>query len=377
MAGKRLACLLLCLALVGCGLTGCGKEEAATSKVPELLKPVGMDMDTVAAARDTIYNIEVVNAEVVPYSKELSFGSSGTIGEVHVREGEKVKKGDLLAELRESDFKDRLEEKKQQISDLRQSHSDSNTLSQYDVTILREELKQLQKELKDGKDKARKKQLQMSVKEKESDIRIAERKLSHDRQIQQLEVNRQEKELQELQDLGVYFEIRANMDGEVGCIVASSGAMITVGVTVMGIADPSRPMIGCGYIKDSDLNKCNRVYALHNGKEYEVELQDYDREEANRRVELGENVKIRFKFKGDVGDVKVGDFIAICLVTDYVEGALVVPANAVMEDGETKYVYKVEGQSKIKQEVSIGTVTPANIEIIDGLQEGDVVYVQN
>ena len=51
--------------------------------------------------------------------------------------------------------------------------------------------------------------------------------------------------------------------------------------------------------------------------------------------------------------------------------------NALLGSGEEKYVYLVEGDAKIKTSVTVGTQTDAYVQLVTGVKEGDVVYVES
>ena len=72
----------------------------------------------------------------------------------------------------------------------------------------------------------------------------------------------------------------------------------------------------------------------------------------------------------------MGDSATIELYNDTASDALVVPSNAVFKGKSNRYVYLMEGNNKKKTTVTIGTVTDAYTQILTGVKEGDVVYVQ-
>jgi hypothetical protein len=48
----------------------------------------------------------------------------------------------------------------------------------------------------------------------------------------------------------------------------------------------------------------------------------------------------------------------------------------VYRDEKGWYVYKKEGTDHIRCNITVGIMNDAKVEIIDGLQEGDAVYVK-
>jgi membrane fusion protein (multidrug efflux system) len=53
-----------------------------------------------------------------------------------------------------------------------------------------------------------------------------------------------------------------------------------------------------------------------------------------------------------------------------------VPAETVFEEDGKSYVYKVEGDARVKTEVSVGHRSDREVEITQGLAEGDKIYAQ-
>lgn len=151
--------------------------------------------------------------------------------------------------------------------------------------------------------------------------------------------------------------------------------MVQGGNTAVQVANMKAPRIRSGYISGTKLAKASRYVALVEGKEYavEVEEQELDRE-AIERSEYPSHTWFDFVDKNV--SVSVGGSATINLYTDAVEGALVVPYNAVFGSGEEKYVYLVEGDAKTKTAVKTGTTTDAYVQITNGVKEGDVVYVE-
>ena len=76
---KGITCIVVLFLLMS--LTGCGKEERESKRIPALLEPVGVQMDMAPVVRDEIFQIETYNGEVVPYVEELQFAIDGNLEE--------------------------------------------------------------------------------------------------------------------------------------------------------------------------------------------------------------------------------------------------------------------------------------------------------
>jgi len=84
---KRWISLIVAICLVGAVLTGCAQKEESTQETTE------------AARGDLIIGVSVSGNLEMPHKTDLSFGTTGTVVEVLVDEGDSVVKGQTLAKL--------------------------------------------------------------------------------------------------------------------------------------------------------------------------------------------------------------------------------------------------------------------------------------
>ena len=136
--------------------------------------------------------------------------------------------------------------------------------------------------------------------------------------------------------------------------------MVQGGNTAIQVANMEKPRLKTAFVSSSLIAKANRCIAVIGGKEYEIEIeeQELSREEIERGV-VPENSW--FDFKEDHVSAEVGNSAAVEL----------------LGSGEEKYVYLVEGDAKIKTAVTVGTQTDAYVQLVTGVKEGDVVYVES
>jgi RND family efflux transporter MFP subunit len=77
----------------------------------------------------------------------------------------------------------------------------------------------------------------------------------------------------------------------------------------------------------------------------------------------------------DNGDLALrpGTFGEITLEVSSHEDALVIPQRAIIED---KYVFVVQGNKALKKEIRLGLQNHEYVEIVSGVQEGDIVIIE-
>ena len=86
--------------------------------------------------------------------------------------------------------------------------------------------------------------------------------------------------------------------------------------------------------------------------------------------------KSRFRIT-DIDDaVQAGDTVTISIETGTSEDALRIPANALYTDEGGNYGYIVEEGRRTRRNIQVGTKTEIMIEVTEGLEEGETVYVQ-
>lgn len=353
-------------------LSGCGETKAL--EVPELIQPVGVDMDTAEVVKMDLSGVVAFSAQIVPSVEELSFLSSGSIESLNVSIGDKVKEGQLLASLSVTSGK--AKDLRSEIETLRAQNEDRNKQGQYDIEMLEENINELRKQLAKEKDSSRRKKVKKQIESAKMDVKIAEEKLLQQKELQQLEIRQKERQLTELQKSTKGAKLYSPINGEVIGTVGGSGYMVQGGNTAIQVANMEKPRLKTAFVSSSLIAKANRCIAVIGGKEYEIEIeeQELSREEIERGV-VPENSW--FDFKEDHVSAEVGNSAAVELHTDSVKDALVVPVNALLGSGEEKYVYLVEGDAKIKTAVTVGTQTDAYVQLVTGVKEGDVVYVES
>ena len=65
------------------------------------------------------------------------------------------------------------------------------------------------------------------------------------------------------------------------------------------------------------------------------------------------------------------------IVTKEIENALQVPIQAVFRDGQTYYVYPVEGGPDARHEIEIGEASVSHVQVTRGLKPGESVYLSD
>ena len=346
---------LLILSLMG--LSACGRQ-GSTANVPKLKDPVGVDVDTAKVKKMNLSSVNSYSGEVVPDMVGAYFANSGQAGAVKVEIGDKVKKGQLLATLTgsESTVKDLQKELESQIAE----NAETNASSQSKIEQLNIELKAVKRQKNQAKNMKDKNNLGKQIVQK---------------QTQKQYIGELKSDIANAKKTSKLNRLYSPVNGEVIAKNLAPGDFVTGGVSVITIADMDKTQIRTEYIGSSVLDRASGYQAVINGKKYKVTAQEQDVSQMD--VEMGNlPTSTYFDYEKDA-NVSVGDSVTLEFYNNATEDALVVPSNAVFKAKSEHYVYRMDGDAKKKVKVTLGTKTDAYTQIMSGLKEGDVVYVQD
>lgn len=357
------------LMLTSLCLTGCGDSK---ENVPQLREPVGVDVDTAKVKKMNLSGVQSFEGQVVPVTRDVGFKNSGKIAKILVDKGDKVKKGQLLATLTSatSNIKNQEKELKQKQKD----NADANEISRCDISKQTVELKQLKAQLKKAKGKM-KSGIKTQIVAKQEDIKLAKLRLRQQKAMQNLEISGLREDIAETRKQAGESKLYATFNGEVLSVDAAKGQTVLGGGSILVIANTDILKIQTDYIGDSKVSKASSYKATISGKEYVVKKEEQEVDPFE--IETGNLPSSSLFDFVSKADVSVGESAKIDLYSDTAEEALVIPVNALNGKKEAYYVYRMNNKKKEKVDVTIGTQTDAFVQIISGLKEGDVVYVQD
>lgn len=369
---NRTVAIGLWMGLLMTGLTGCGADETPVD-VPELVEPVGVDVDTAIVKKMNLSSVNSYQGEVVPDMKSVYFMNSGQVGSVKVEIGDKVKKGQLLATLSgsETDVKELQEE----LSNQQDENSELNESSKSKIAQAQIEYKQLKTQMEKAKTTKEKSNLKKQMIAKQEEIKTEKLRLKMQKQSQSVQIKELKEDIQTAKQQTKLNQLYAPVNGEVITKNLAPGDFVTGGVAVITIADMDQTKIRTEYIGSSILEKASSYTATINGRQYEVTAEE--QEVSQFDIEMGNYPSSTyFNYEKDE-HVSVGDSVSLDFYNNATKDALVIPSNALFKGKGEQYVYRMDGDAKKRVIVTTGTMTDAYTQILTGLKEGDVVYVQD
>jgi len=361
------AALLTASMFTGCGLLGT-QASVSGEDVPALLTPIDVPVNTAEVAYRDIAISSYYEATVVPYVEEYAFPISGTITEQHYQIGDMVNAGDLLTEIRHESIDTRIASLESRIA----SETASFTLvnEKYRLTI--ESLKQERSKL--SKSETGKKAVI------DCDIEIYETKIRQNEENLATKLEPLTLELEELKELHPDYFIYAPMSGQV-VYVESKNSSVTPKNTAIGVADLTTKYLQTSGIDEWLIQSADRVYVMYGEETYNLRYVPYVYDSSSGRlVNRGRNFSNFTLSDSTISDdiLNFGDHALIVIETDYISNVLTVPNTALNTDSIGTYVYLIsQSGAKVRQDIVVGNTNSIYTVVIDGLKEGDLVYVPN
>lgn len=405
---RKMIISLLLSASLALSFTGCGKAETAQSAGEniELIEPVNVTVNFEEAQYRNLYDAKVYSATVVPYVEEYSSADGMVFDHYGAYPGEAVAKDATLIHSDPEAIDKKIEDMEKQIQDLEEEFEEYKA----DVADSLKEPKNRLGTLKyavDSYENIRPKEYvdaaSVSGNEAGGQIKNPEyeeweteynkyigpyRILKHQIDTKELELT-QRTELYEL-DHAHYLNLLADLKEQkkeasitaqmAGSVVAmqvfNQGSYIEKDVAVVAVGDMSQKLLKCDYINAATIKNAADVYALIDGKRYEVEYQPIESDEYVRLTSQGETVYSTFTIINPT-EVSMGDFAVITVVADARDKALSVPKNAIRKDDTGSYVYVVNEGSSVYTTVKTGMSDGAYTEILSGINQGDKILVES
>lgn len=346
--------------------TGCSEPP---SNKPVLMESSKGEMITVTAQYQDVYDLEYVVGCVLPQSEKILLPASVKLVSIEALPGQKVKKGDVLAQFNADELQKQLDSLQAEFA--RMQAAAENEMNQLELSYQQVKAQQAQLESSGAPEYI----LELS----DIDAWEAWMRIEHTEQIQEVEQRRIKNEIAKLEvKLAESSQIVAPCDGIVTWLSpqAVCGMELLKGTEFMTISDPNKLCVVTERQSDEYRQLCDRIYAVIGNNEYDLTMRERSKDEDMLMKEKGYRFTSTFDFSGDAPESSDAVSNAMVLfVKKYRENVLSVPSETVQEHAGSYYVYTVENGALIQTDVQVGAITALRTEILSGLEEGDVVYV--
>lgn len=204
------------------------------------------------------------------------------------------------------------------------------------------------------------------------DVEEAELDLKYAKQNQYRASKPVSEKIEQLRELIAQATVTAPMDGIVSWISQSN--KVAAEKAFMYISDPTQKALRTTQQKRVDMQSAERIYALIGNQEYELTFREPDAESDFLKSMNGVMLTSVFDFQPDTAIPESANAL-VFFVHSSRQDVLTLPVNALSRDLNGYFVLRMTNGSQEKVYVKTGLSTEMNVEIVSGLEEGDVVYV--
>lgn len=368
--------LLLCFSLSACA----GSAEEDSSSFAQVSAGALEEEQFTEVIRGRLEASTVLNGYIAPKVCQLQFDTQGRFGEYKVAVGDTVTEGQILAVLDSSDYTERLEELKQQQEELTadyeyQTAYNEKTIEAYTVQMDQgyAQLDQKDKVWEPGEFSAvcmRLGELDRAVKR----LELSNVQLADTYRLEYAYLKEQQKQARDLYDRSF---LKAPCDGTVIALQDMSETEFTSETMYYAaIAQKDVYYLRCEYIPEFYLNNALEICGIRNGKEYALSYVPYEDSVALVMQNNHETVYTQFELTQPDEDIDYGQIALVKLVSAVRENALLLPELTISADADGSYVYRKTDSGREKVYITRGLSDGIQAEVLSGLEEGDVVYVQ-
>lgn len=325
--------VVLTAAFLAALLSGCyffPKEEEVLA--PPIKVPDEISYNTVEVKRGTIENVVRCTGTFVSVSqKDLYFEKGDRLKEIYVNQGDKVKKGELLAEL------------------------DTESMAT-DIQLEEIALKRAQIMYEDAKTRyeiegGSRKELDLAELDLESE---------------QIKLDRLKAELQR-------SKLVSPIDGVVVYVSnTKQGEYVNAYQTIVRVADPDKVQLMYSDDKVSSFKLGMKATVQINDKEYEAEVV-MTPTEAPADADAQTKNSVQLKITGLDQKVKLGQTAAIILTLEKKENVIVIPKNLITNFGGRRFVHVLNNGVREERDIEVGIQSSTDVEVVKGLKEGELL----
>ncbi len=371
----------LLLSITGCG----GETQQSTGQDITLIDPVNTAAAYEEAAYRDLYEAEIYAATVVPYTEEFSCENNMVFDHFGAYPGEEVKAGQTLIYSNTDSFDREIESLEKQIENLDNGYEEYKESIEEQLADQRERLNGLQSYMdaynanpSSYNQAVADKQLIGPYRTTEHAINTLELGLSQRTELYKLDRAHYINLLNNVKNNKKENTIESKMSGTlVGINALNQGDYIAKDITVAAVGDLDQKLLKCQYLNATTVKKAADIYALVNGKRYEVEHHAMEPTEYVSLTSKGETVYATFSIIDENNEVNIGDYAVIVMVKDERDNVLSIPKAAIQRDDNGSFVYLIKDGIGVQTYITLGMSDDAYTEILSGLSEGDKIMIES
>jgi len=171
-------------------------------------------------------------------------------------------------------------------------------------------------------------------------------------------------------------KITAPIGGKIASVNISLGELVSISTPLMSIIDTSKLFVTVG-ISEKDISMVNE------GQKVELTIDAFPEEEFIGEVfskgvavdQVSKTLEIKIEIIEPKAEIPVGVFARGNILVKNKKDAIIIPLNALVREKGGIYVYVVEDMIARKREVILGITQDEQVEILEGLSEGQEVII--
>lgn len=410
------AALLFTASLAGCG--GMSAPEAAAPEDVALIEPVSVGESVEAAARRDMYDAVIYNGIICPYTEEYVLEQSRVFDSYGALPGDEVKKGTVLVYTRTEELNKQIENMEKSMAQkekdfLKYCEKAEESLAKYredekswGEAVERWEAQEPEEPEEPEEGTASNDEWTASHDEwtASHDAWVMENEtVGYERRYRNALIGRQklEEELRqktELYQMDAAYDavllrrLRKELDesrviskqkGVVANVFLSgygyfvnSGYYIDSGESMAAVIDPDRRMIKCDFINKTVISSAEQVFAIIDGKRYEVEYEPMESEEYQRLSEKNKGKVYTTFYLPEEAEEEIGSYALIVIIKQVRRDVISVPKDSIEKSEDSSYVYIYKDGGRVYTPVTTGMQDGVYTEILSGIEEGDLVLTK-
>ena len=376
--------------------TGCaGKDnvEAESNEQEETYTPVEVSK----VNRKTLANITTMNGRISADKDVMLMPTiPGKVKTIKVKDGDPVKKGDVLFTLDEKDIRKQIDQAKasyeiakanydmgqEQTNIAQESLERTKALTESILNNARENLENTKKLYEVGAvSKSQLDQAELALQQQEAQLQtqLDQAEMSASDRVTKLansQLEQAELAYKQAQDALSNATITSPIDGIVTGISIEVGSMASNAQPSMNVVDMDRVYVKIDVVE-------GLINQLAKGQEVNVTIPAVSSEPFNVAIDSinptpdarTQLYPIKICLDNKDGMIKPGMFANVEIPLDVKEDVLSVPSQAVIVKDQKNIVYIVQDDKAIRKEVEIGLDTGIEVEILKGLEEKDTIII--
>lgn len=397
MIMKKKIIMVVASILVFSLVAGCGEAADTTSQEIELVEPVGVSRDYAVADFRDLTTSKILPGKIVPKTTEISFSTAQRFESYGALPGTEVTSDTAVLYASTKDIDEQIKALKESMEKAQEEYSEFLVEENQKLAEAKADepyYYQIVQNFANLSEEEKKTYPGMGYEAEYAKYRIAyadacARKDRAEQNIKEktelYEVDRDYNNTK-LRRLNIKRNNVLALAGQSGTVVAvnfyDNGQYIDRNVSVAAIGDFTQLEIKVEQVYKSEVKKAEDVYALVNGKRYEVVYKEYNAEEdgdsssdstASNPGSSSSTSYSTFLISDPEGTVKAGDFATIVLITKRKNNVLCVPKDSISTDQDGSFVYVLDNDQTVYTPVTTGISSGYYTEILSGLEPGDKV----